>query len=276
MFGGFIGLGYISVPFFFVLSGYVLAVVYLQVGERMDTRKFLWARFARIYPLYFVMLVVATPLLLLPRIGTYGLKMGVLKTAVTFLANAVMAEAWIPRMGSLNNPGWSLSVETLFYISFPIIGFMLWRLRGRRIWVVALLIYLGGVALVWFAAPYLPSDLKNLFPILHLPTFALGILLARWQQEARLRPQTGSMGHAKVYAALIAGAAVILCRSRVERKVSTILVHGCARAGFLRGNMGSFERRDLDLPAAECALARDSWRGQLWTLSHPLPDTAIL
>ena len=47
-----IGLGYVGVPFFFLLSGFILAIVYLKNSTPIDKRKFYLARFARIYPLY--------------------------------------------------------------------------------------------------------------------------------------------------------------------------------------------------------------------------------
>jgi peptidoglycan/LPS O-acetylase OafA/YrhL len=47
--GRAIGLGYISVSFFFALSGYILAFVYLRRGASVSPRKFFKARFARIY-----------------------------------------------------------------------------------------------------------------------------------------------------------------------------------------------------------------------------------
>jgi len=141
--------GNLGVSFFFFLSGYVLAHVYLRGGEVLDRRKFWVARFARIYPLFFVMLVLDTPVLLIPRIARYGMKMGILKTAVTFLANTAMLQAWSPLLLGINTSSWSLSTETLFYLSFPVIGVLLWRLRGRQILLVALLLYAVNFGIVY-------------------------------------------------------------------------------------------------------------------------------
>src|SRR5487761_828074 len=47
-----VGLGYVSVSFFFLLSGFILALVYLKDGRPVTRRRFYWARVARIYPLY--------------------------------------------------------------------------------------------------------------------------------------------------------------------------------------------------------------------------------
>ncbi len=56
----FCSLGYVSVSLFFFLSGFVLAIAYLA-GKPMDVRRFLVARFARIYPLLFACLLFDLP-----------------------------------------------------------------------------------------------------------------------------------------------------------------------------------------------------------------------
>jgi peptidoglycan/LPS O-acetylase OafA/YrhL len=59
--GRWLGLGYTSVSFFFLLSGYILGVVYLRRGSPVALGAFFRARFARIYPLLFLSLVVDIP-----------------------------------------------------------------------------------------------------------------------------------------------------------------------------------------------------------------------
>jgi peptidoglycan/LPS O-acetylase OafA/YrhL len=179
--GRVIALGYISVSFFFLLSGYILGVVYLRRGGPVRTWDFYKARFARVYPLFFLTLVLDTPFLFSSRIATYGLKSALLKTAGTFLGNSFMLHAWFLQLRGIDNPNWSLSVETLFYLTFPLIGVWLWKLRGTAFWLASAGIYIGGQALVVIAARHIPGDATEFLPYLHLSTFALGILLARWQ-----------------------------------------------------------------------------------------------
>ena len=64
---GIFSQGYLWVDFFFILSGFIIAHVYgKQLAKGIDisyTKKFLWARFSRIYPLHFFttsLLVLAT------------------------------------------------------------------------------------------------------------------------------------------------------------------------------------------------------------------------
>jgi peptidoglycan/LPS O-acetylase OafA/YrhL len=172
----------VSVSFFFLLSGYVLSFVYLHSGQAVDKSNFFAARFARLYPLYFVVLVLNTPELLAFEVQRYGMKIGLTKTAEIFAANVVMAQVWNPsRLLRINLPSWSLCGEAFFYLCFPLLGVLLWKLRGARLWMTALALYIGGQALVWGMRPHLSVEMALTLPLLHLSTFALGILLASWQ-----------------------------------------------------------------------------------------------
>src|SRR5260370_22071938 len=76
----FIQLGWASVTFFFLLSGYILSVVYLCREGPVAPRSFFRARFARVYPLFLLTLVLDTPNLFLKRLAAFGLKIAALKT----------------------------------------------------------------------------------------------------------------------------------------------------------------------------------------------------
>jgi len=177
--GHFLFLGCVSVSFFFLLSGYILTRVYVREGSPI--RNFYIARFARIYPLYFLTLVADTPNLLLPRIASYGLKTALIKTTVTFLGNAFLLQAWVVTLRGINNPNWSLSVEAFFYLIFPAIGVALWKLRGAALWLAAAALYFGGQLIVTFAARHIAGSTPQFLAFLHPETFALGILLASFQ-----------------------------------------------------------------------------------------------
>jgi peptidoglycan/LPS O-acetylase OafA/YrhL len=172
----------VSASFFFFLSGYVLSFVYLHNVQIVDKSNFFAARFARLYPFYFVVLVLDMPELLVPEVQRYGIKIGLTKTAEIFAANVVMLQVWKgSRLLRINLPSWSLCVEAFFYVCFPLLGVLLWKLRGAGLWMIALALYIGGQALVWGMRPHLNLETVLTLPPLHLSTFALGMLLARWQ-----------------------------------------------------------------------------------------------
>ena len=196
--GRFLGLGYVAVSFFFLLSGYILGIVYLQRGGTVDLRSFYSARFARVYPLFFLTLVIDTPNLLAMKVADYGLSGGLVRTAIRFVANTFMLQAWYPPWRGIDNPNWSLSAETFFYLAFPFLGIALWKLRGMTFWLASGAMYLGGQLLVFWVAPRISAESATFLPILHLSTFAMGILLARWQTRRGEQPgrlgRIGSLG----------------------------------------------------------------------------------
>ncbi len=87
----------------------------------------------------------------------------------------------------INQPSWSLCVEAFFYLCFPLLGALLWKLRGARLWMTAVVLYAGGQALVWGMRPHLSVEMVLTLPLLHLSTCALGMLLARWQSLQQQR-----------------------------------------------------------------------------------------
>jgi peptidoglycan/LPS O-acetylase OafA/YrhL len=93
-----------------------------------------------------------------------------------------MTQVWYPsRLLRINPPTWSLCGEIFFYMCFPLLGTLLWKLRGARLWMTALTLYVGGQALVWGMRTQLSFGMAMVLPPFHLSTFAIGILLARWQ-----------------------------------------------------------------------------------------------
>lgn len=92
--------GYVSVSFFFVLSGFVLAYIYLDRKKEssLDFRRFWVARFARIYPLYLFALIVS-----LPALVTKFSELGVGRFFATFVSTICLVQAWTPWTATLWN-----------------------------------------------------------------------------------------------------------------------------------------------------------------------------
>lgn len=115
-------LGAIGVDIFFVISGFVIAMSAVNLGQ--NWRAFLARRFARVAPLYFV---VSSYLLLLVPFGQFQSDRLFRQLFNTF--------AFIPLfdLASFTNPlcvnGWTLSFEIWFYLSFA--GLMAFA-GGRR------------------------------------------------------------------------------------------------------------------------------------------------
>lgn len=125
--------GHSGVTLFFVLSGFVLSVNYL---DRFSTfsfgtlKEFYVARFARIYPLYIVILI------------GYGTVFGFEEWGVV-VQHIFLIQAWSSNSDisyAMNGPGWSLGVEAFFYLLFPLIIVTFRPLFSSRARAVALLV----------------------------------------------------------------------------------------------------------------------------------------
>ena len=208
--------------FFFLLSGYILAVVHLSKGREIEKRRFFESRFARIYPLFFVTLILDCPWMIVEKVHHYGWVSGLNRAMSIFMAHVVMVHGWnMQRLEGIDDPNWSLTAEVFFYVCFPVIGLALWRLKKRsQAWCAALAIYAVGVAIsaggltwilsVWLHRPTMP--LSSFSPVVHLSTFLLGVLVARIQslhaerRGASISSRQANIGLALVFCGLLMAA----------------------------------------------------------------------
>lgn len=169
---------YIFVDFFFILSGFVIGLGYANsVASFSDIFTFLRRRIARIYPLYLLTLLI----FIAPAL--FGVSQNPEKwTAASILKDMLLVKSW-PLHSQLpfNYPAWSISVEWAMYLAFPLI-----MVHCRRFGPIALI----AMAAVGFGVTeYLIRSgeiHENLSPIRALPTFAIGMLISRYYQFARI------------------------------------------------------------------------------------------
>jgi peptidoglycan/LPS O-acetylase OafA/YrhL len=164
-------LGYTSVSFFFMLSGFILAVVYLNSGEPIDKRRFFVSRFARIYPLYLAALALDMPHFL--HAERYVTHSSATHIILATLASFGLVQAWFPTLMGIDFPSWSLSAEAFFYLLFPFVGPLLAKMRGIRSIALAAVFYILGICLV----QTLHSRDQAYLPLPHLFIFLIGVNL---------------------------------------------------------------------------------------------------
>ena len=105
------------------------------------------ARFARVYPVYALSLLIALPFTLM---WLYQKKaLGVFPELVAL--QAPLLQAWrkdILYFGNWNTPSWSLSVEAFFYLCFPWLGAWVGRCSHKAV-AATLWGLLGAAMLMW-------------------------------------------------------------------------------------------------------------------------------
>jgi peptidoglycan/LPS O-acetylase OafA/YrhL len=168
--------GSLAVGFFFLLSGFILGYTYEgHIQGSADRVRFWQARFARIYPVYLLSLLLS-----------YWFQRGLGPGSA--LAVIFMVQAWNPfrpdLAGAWNYPAWTLSAEAFFYVSFPFIMGWFSRRNTQFLRLVIFLLFLtcvfahtivqvlGNVDHTTLAGRLLP------LPLMRLPEFLLGVALS--------------------------------------------------------------------------------------------------
>jgi peptidoglycan/LPS O-acetylase OafA/YrhL len=170
--------GYIGVPVFFVLSGFVLAYNYVAADGRFHgpAPRFYLARLARIYPVYLLAFVLFTPIALVSRNAIPEGQLG-----VTVLSSLTMTQAWTETI-YWNRPGWTVSTEAFFYLVFPLLAPPLCRLSRWRGLAAIGLLWVAGLVPVAIHASVAPEDdlwlrIVKHNPVSRLPEFLVGVVL---------------------------------------------------------------------------------------------------
>ncbi len=123
--------GHYSVPLFFILSGFILSHTYFDKYALSSHAKFVWLRFARIWPTHLAVVLCFLGYyflvyLLKIRIGGAPPSYGVL------LQELVMTRAWTTRELAWNYPAWSIQAEWFAYLFlFPVCFLWFKAIHGK-------------------------------------------------------------------------------------------------------------------------------------------------
>jgi peptidoglycan/LPS O-acetylase OafA/YrhL len=166
--------GPIAVCYFFVLSGFIMAVAYYSPThpKPLNKGRYWVARLARIYPVYLVALLfmIADSF----RKGTFD--------GFAAVLNLSMLQAWVPGGYPLsyNSPGWSLSVEAFFYLTFP-----LWLVWAQKKHLTSLALF---AVVFWVGTQALQMGLLNniINDALGLPAYEARVFMQSHDQTPPL------------------------------------------------------------------------------------------
>jgi peptidoglycan/LPS O-acetylase OafA/YrhL len=167
--------GNYRVLLFFAISGFA---IFFTLDRIRTARDFVVNRAARLYPAYFVAMMLTLAIEYLAHATR------LLIGPAAILANVTMLQgfAFIPEV---DGAYWTLTVEIAFYVCMVAI----WKVAGlkRLEWVLAGWL---GLRWLWWAWPDMPERIIMLLVLRYVPFFVLGMLAYRlWSGQRRLAQQ---------------------------------------------------------------------------------------
>jgi peptidoglycan/LPS O-acetylase OafA/YrhL len=151
----------LAVSYFFVLSGFVLTIVYGD-KNKINFASFIRNRFARIFPLYLLGIILSI------FFGIVRLDLNI----EDLILNLLFLQNWIPdKFYAINYPAWSLCAEFFFYLSFPLLFNYLYS-KYKLSYLLLIVLFFMIVSVLFFNL--FPTDYFRYLPILHLSQFMLG------------------------------------------------------------------------------------------------------
>jgi peptidoglycan/LPS O-acetylase OafA/YrhL len=160
---------YLMVDFFFILSGFIMCYVYgdrfTRKVRKTDFKKFMVARFSRVYPLHLSMLVFTIVILFLFA------KLGVPKDPILQVDNnaySVLTNLLLLHSMNFHNwftwvhASWSISTEWWAYMIFPFLVAPFFKLKSTGRLLVCILCFLGYFCIMFFIIPIItvPRELS--------------------------------------------------------------------------------------------------------------------
>ncbi|MDR3615587.1 MAG: acyltransferase [Candidatus Obscuribacterales bacterium] len=168
---------------FFVLSGFVITYNYEQLFGRENFAsaiyKFFVARFARLYPLYVV--IISANILWAPSLSC-------LHKLYIVLSYLTLTQSWFNLQKALFTPAWSISTEWFFYLAFIPMTVLLRRIT-KPAWTLTVFCIVTTIALILvfnlFKAPLILT-VGHLLPA----TGKIGISASAWDWITYFSPVT--------------------------------------------------------------------------------------
>ncbi|GAB1470028.1 hypothetical protein MASR2M66_09050 [Chloroflexota bacterium] len=167
--------GSTGVSYLFIMSGFVMALVYFRPEKKFDFLTFWRTRFIRLYPLYILAFLLTC---------VYYYDAFLVVKPQKILANIFIIQAWIPAYAqSFNFVAWSMAVEIFFYFFFPF--FVLWaypQSTRKLIW-FAVIVWAVNMAIyhiLWIGYITTNRELVLYFPPLYFGSFVMGVVGGIW------------------------------------------------------------------------------------------------
>ena len=178
-----------SVMLFFLISGFCIHYPYAANGRKLELKPYAIRRFLRIYPPYFVAVILGAILQVL--LAAYLGEMSASSRSVErFIATLFMVQNYGANAGQMAiNPSlWSLPVELELYLVYPIFYGLLNRYNVKRSMILVGCVSLGALGFLWLTNWQNPD--KHLGYVgnfaLYWIIWCAGAMLAEWVKRDRL------------------------------------------------------------------------------------------
>ncbi|MBN8580316.1 MAG: acyltransferase [Anaerolineae bacterium] len=179
--------GYLMVELFFVISGFVIFNAYSnRINSRNDLIKFQFLRFARLYPVHLIFLLLFLSIEILRYITTIHYGAQILKVAPfstnsiqAFIEQAFLLQSVLPNGNATtyNAPAWSLSVEFYTYLIFALILLLSKHNKIKAMFALACI----SISLLIFKSTFGMENLLRCFA-----GFFLGCLIANYANHTKI------------------------------------------------------------------------------------------
>lgn len=158
---------YIMVDLFFIMSGFIMLHVYSKdFQERIQgesLKKFMVARFARVYPLHLFSLLLLV--VIVRWLTDWGNPPILLEQPSDILPNILLLHSFgVTKIYSWNIPSWSISAEFAAYLLFPFIA--LFINKKRAISIILLILF---VVAAYYAIMYVLPRKNPINPAIPVP-----------------------------------------------------------------------------------------------------------
>jgi peptidoglycan/LPS O-acetylase OafA/YrhL len=151
------GFGHQAVLLFFIVSGFSITYSSPNFNEnqKIELREYYFKRFRRIYPLFFISLIISVITLLITE-NSFELR----RIILSFVFLTDISKGSISNPISTNFPIWSLSYEVIYYILFPTLYYLITRFGKKRTFIIVLAVSIIAGSLNLLTVP---NHLFNVF-----------------------------------------------------------------------------------------------------------------
>ncbi len=255
--------GYSAPDLFFVISGFIMC--YVTFGMKFEPRKWLVARFIRIYPLYFLFMLTAMTVWLIEPTMTMG--SGVQTWETVGKSFLIFPQAGLP----LVFVAWTLEHEIVFYFLVFCVAAMGGQLRS----LTGVMMFLSGLSMArWFLKDSIAwLDFWDYhFLSLYMVQFTMGALIFQYQKQLQFLGYWGPV--AAGIALFIFGGFAAETAPLNEEGLPRILIFGSAFSlallGFINAEMARRQKEgDAYLPKKRPFFVKAGDASYSMYLCHP-------